>query len=229
MKSALLPVAWAFLTPLAAATGQKRSHPLVTVVSSSTASSNSYDFIIAGGGISGLTIADRLTEDPSVSVLVIEAGKFDSNEDSVLIPGAFFPVPYLWIPLPSVPQAALNGRSFNCPAGKVVGGGSVVNGMVFVRPEKGELETWSELGAKGWTWEDMLPYYKKSENFTAPEPAFERRANFSHIEEVHGYGGPVQTSFPNFFFEGSGRLLTSLTQFSHMQSSDCGYYYLALC
>jgi len=92
---------------------------------------------------------------------VLEAGPFDKNEDSVLVPGAFFPVPYLWLSLPSVPQTALHGRSFNVPAGRVVGGGSVVNGMVFVRPGKGELRAWEDLGAKGWNWDALLPYYKK--------------------------------------------------------------------
>ena len=96
-----------------------------------------------------------------MNVLVIEAGPFDKDEDGVLVPGAFFPVPYLWIPLPSVPQSALNGRSFNAPAGRVVGGSSVVNGMVFVRPGKDELEAWEDLGAKGWNWDALLPYYKK--------------------------------------------------------------------
>lgn len=94
-------------------------------------------------------------------MLVLETGPFDKDEDSVLVPGAFFPVPYLWLPLPSVPQTALNGRTFNVPAGRVVGGGSVVNGMVFVRPGKGELRAWERLGAKGWNWDALLPYYKK--------------------------------------------------------------------
>jgi choline dehydrogenase-like flavoprotein len=136
-----------------------------TIVSARTVDSTSYDFIIAGGGISGLTVADRLTEDPSVKVLVIEAGPFDRDEAGVLVPGQYMPVPYLWIPLLSTPQTALNGRSFNVPAGKVVGGGSVVNAMVFVRPGKEELRDWERLGAKGWDWDSLLPYYKKVSSF----------------------------------------------------------------
>jgi len=98
----------------------------------------------------------------TVKVLVIEAGPFDLGEDSVLIPGAFNPVPYLWIPLPSVPQEALNNRSFNVPLGRVVGGGSVVNAMVFARAGKGEYHDWEELGATGWDWDDLLPYFIKA-------------------------------------------------------------------
>ncbi|GAB1319975.1 hypothetical protein MFIFM68171_10185 [Madurella fahalii] len=186
------------------ATASRKAPSFATIVSPRIASNTAYDFIIAGGGISGLTVADRLTEDPSVNVLVIEAGPFDQDEESVLIPGAYFPVPYLWIPLPSIPQAALNGRSFNVPAGKVVGGGSVVNAMVFVRPGKAELGAWEKLGAKGWNWDSLLPYYKKSENSTAPDPDFARQANFSYVDEVHGHDGPVQVSLPNFYYPASG-------------------------
>ncbi|KAK4233272.1 oxygen-dependent choline dehydrogenase [Achaetomium macrosporum] len=183
---------------------------LATIVFPRTVDNTTYDFIIAGGGISGLTVADRLTEDPSVKVLVIEAGPFDRDEPGVLVPGEYFPVPYLWIPLPSTPQTALNGRSFNIPAGKVVGGGSVVNAMVFLRPGREELRDWERLGAKGWDWDSLLPYYKKAslsmldENSTAPDPEFARRANFSYVDDVHGHSGPVQVSFPNFYYPASG-------------------------
>jgi choline dehydrogenase len=93
--------------------------------------------------------------------LVIEAGPFDKGEDSVLIPGSFFPVPYLWLPLNSVPQEQLNNQTFSVPLGRVVGGGSVVNAMVFLRGGKQEYSHWEALGAKGWGWDDLLPYFIK--------------------------------------------------------------------
>lgn len=96
-----------------------------------------------------------------VNVLVIETGPFDKDEDSVLIPGAFNPVPYLWPDLISAPQTELNNRSFLVPAGRVVGGGSVVNGMVFVRAGKAEYAAWEKLGAEGWGWDGIFPYFKK--------------------------------------------------------------------
>ncbi|KAK4180905.1 putative GMC oxidoreductase [Triangularia setosa] len=156
-----------------------RAPEFATIVTPRTALENSYDFVIAGGGISGLTVADRLSEDPlgRFAVLVIEAGIFDQDEDNILIPGQFFtpfPFQYMYLPLPSVPQTALNNRSFNVPAGKVVGGGSVLNAMVY------------------------------SENFTVPDPTYAAAANFSFDPSVHGTSGPVQASFPNFHFEGSG-------------------------
>ncbi|KAK4674869.1 hypothetical protein QC763_124480 [Podospora pseudopauciseta] len=207
MRSQLLSLTVWLLAHKVVGTALGKAPEFATVVTPRTVLANSYDFIIAGGGISGLTVADRLSEDPSVKVLVIEAGIFDQDEDNILIPGQFFtpfPFQYMYLPLPSVPQTALNNRSFNVPAGKVVGGGSVLNAMVYVRPGAEELDAWELLGAKGWKWNDLLPYYKKSENFTAPDPAYAAAANFSFDPSVHGTTGPVQASFPSFHFEGSG-------------------------
>jgi choline dehydrogenase len=137
-----------------------------------------YDFIIAGGGIAGLTVADRLSENPkgkfltlsncrfyanvcTVSVLVIEYGPFDQREDGVMIPGAYFPVPYLWSPLMSTPQTALDRTSYGVPCGRVVGGGSVVNAMFWHRSDAALYRAWVELGATGWGWTDLFPYFKK--------------------------------------------------------------------
>ncbi|KAK4661056.1 hypothetical protein QC762_124480 [Podospora pseudocomata] len=207
MRSQLLSLTVWLLAHKVVGAALGKAPEFATVVTPRTVLANSYDFIIAGGGISGLTVADRLSEDPSVKVLVIEAGIFDQDEDNILIPGQFFtpfPFQYMYLPLPSVPQTALNNRSFNVPAGKVVGGGSVLNAMVYVRPGVEELDAWELLGAKGWKWNDLLPYYKKSENFTAPDPAYAAAANFSFDPSVHGTTGPVQASFPSFHFEGSG-------------------------
>ncbi|KAK4222134.1 putative GMC oxidoreductase [Podospora fimiseda] len=178
-----------------------------TLVKARTVTETQYDFIIAGGGIAGLTVADRLTEDPDVKVLVIESGPFDQDEYSLLTPGAFFttfPANYMWLPLPSTPQTALQNKVFNVPAGKVVGGGSVINAMVFTRPSKEQLKDWDTLGAKGWDWNSLLPYYKKSESFTPPDPAYAQAANFSFNPSVHGQDGPVEASYPNFAYPGAG-------------------------
>ncbi|KAL8369879.1 hypothetical protein RB595_000300 [Gaeumannomyces hyphopodioides] len=174
-----------------------------TAVSEAAVSKTEYDFVIAGGGISGLTVADRLTEDPNVNVLVIETGPFDKDEDSVLVPGAFFPVPYLWLGLTSAPQTELNNRTFAVPAGRAVGGGSVVNAMVFVRGGKTEYSHWEKLGAEGWSWDGLLPYFKKSENLTTPPAEFAAAANISWVEAAHGRDGPVRVSYPNYFFPGA--------------------------
>ncbi|KAL1794907.1 hypothetical protein ACET3X_006723 [Alternaria dauci] len=162
-----------------------------------------YDFVIVGGGIAGLTVADRLTENPDVTVLVVEYGPFDQKEDGVMIPGAYFPVPYLWLPLMSTPQTALNNKSFGVPCGRVVGGGSVVNAMFFHRSDAGLYNAWEELGAAGWGWADLLPYFKKSETFTAPDAEYAVRHNITWDAAVHGSDGPVQASYAPYDYPGS--------------------------
>ncbi|KAF4817340.1 Dehydrogenase xptC [Colletotrichum siamense] len=191
-----------------------------TIASREVAANTEYDFLIAGGGVSGLTVADRLTEDPNVNVLVIETGPFDKDEDSVLIPGAFNPVPYLWPNLISAPQTELNNRSFLVPAGRVVGGGSVVNGMVFVRAGKAEYAAWEKLGAEGWGWDGIFPYFKKSENFTAPPQDFADAANISWIDAAHGHSGPVQASYPNYFFPGAANFWQAALESGFTPSPD---------
>ncbi|KAF2106847.1 choline dehydrogenase-like protein [Lophiotrema nucula] len=162
-----------------------------------------YDFVIAGGGIAGLTVADRLSEDPDVSVLVIEYGPFDQREDGVMIPGAYFPVPYLWLPLLSTPQTALNGTVYSVPCGRVVGGGSVVNAMFFHRSSALEYDSWEALGATGFDFHSLLPYFKKSETFNEPDEEYAETHNITWDSSVHGFSGPVQTSFAPYDYPGS--------------------------
>ncbi|KAF1954478.1 choline dehydrogenase-like protein [Byssothecium circinans] len=162
-----------------------------------------YDFVVAGGGIAGLTVADRLTEDPNVSVLVIEYGPFDQQEDSVMVPGAYFPVPYLWLPLMSTPQTALANTSYGVACGRVVGGGSVVNAMFFHRAGAVEYDAWAQLGATRRGWEDLLPYFQKSEAFSRPEASYAASHNITWNDAVHGFDGPVETSFAPYDYPGS--------------------------
>lgn len=162
-----------------------------------------YDFIIIGGGIAGLTVADRLTENSNVTVLVIEYGPFDQKEDSVMVPGAYFPVPYLWLPLMSAPQTALEGTSYGVPCGRVVGGGSVVNAMFYHRSDAALYDAWEELGAAGWSWKDMLPYFKKSESFSEPDAKYAAKHNITWDASVHGSSGPVQVSYAPYDYPGS--------------------------
>ncbi|RYP43698.1 hypothetical protein DL768_009766 [Monosporascus sp. mg162] len=174
-----------------------------TRISRELVSATEYDFIIAGGGVSGLTVADRLTEDPSINVLVVEAGPFDDGEEGVTIPGAFNPAPYIWHSLTSQPQTALDSRTFLATCARVVGGGSTINAMVFLRGGEPEYAAWDKLGAKGWHWDGLLPYFKKSENLTLPTDEFAAEANISWVKPAHGNQGPVQASYPNYYFPGS--------------------------
>ncbi|KAK4207781.1 oxygen-dependent choline dehydrogenase [Rhypophila decipiens] len=184
----------------------------------SRASSN-YTFVIAGGGIAGLTLADRLTEDPSgehckiehlvltylylVTVLVIEAGPFDQGQDGILVPGAFAPYLYFWPNLVTAPQVGLDNRVFPAVCAQVVGGGSTINAMVYLRGTIVDYSQWEALGNPGWGWADLLPYFLKSENYTRPAASLAREANISWDETTRGHSGPVKYSYPNYFYPGS--------------------------
>ncbi|KAL3418008.1 GMC oxidoreductase [Phlyctema vagabunda] len=179
-----------------------------------------YDYIVVGGGTSGLVVANRLTEDPGVTVLVIEAGHFDKQEDFVTIPlitsgniqqlgagpeGGI----YDWN-LTGVPQPELKGRSVQTPAGKVVGGGSVLNGLVYNRGSKIEYDRWEELGNTGWNFDALLPYFKKAETFTPPDPAL----GIEYDPNYHGNTGFVESSFPRFVWPSTRNFINALKELS---------------
>ncbi|KAK1783209.1 hypothetical protein QBC45DRAFT_399999 [Copromyces sp. CBS 386.78] len=174
-----------------------------TVVDSWSAAICNYTFVIAGGGIAGLTLADRLTEDPNVSVLVIDAGPLDQGEDGILVPGSYAPFLYFWPNLMTTPQEGLNNRSVFTPIAQVVGGGSTINAMVFVRGKADDYNKWGAIGNPGLSWNSFLPFFLKSENFTRPDPSFAKAANISWDESVRGNGGPVQYTYPNYYYPGS--------------------------
>ncbi|KAH9905822.1 alcohol oxidase [Xylariomycetidae sp. FL2044] len=161
-----------------------------------------YDFVIIGGGTSGLSVADRLTENPDVSVLVLEYGPFDRKEPFITVPGLlnFSTSPYVFN-LTSTPQRELLNASFRVPAGGVVGGGTTVNGMFFDRGAAVDYDAWEELGNPGWGWEGLLPYFQKSENFTRADQAFSDEFEILADNSVHGFHGPVQSSYPVFQWE----------------------------
>ncbi|KAF1851313.1 GMC oxidoreductase [Cucurbitaria berberidis CBS 394.84] len=179
-----------------------------------------YDFIVAGGGIAGLTVADRLTENPNVTVLVIEYGPFDKREDAVMVPGAYFPVPYLWLPLMTTPQLALGGTSYGVPCGRVVGGGSVVNAMFFHRSDAKLYDAWEELGATGWSWTDLLPYFKKSETFNPPNAEYAAQHNITWDESLHGFDGPVQASYAPYDYAGSENFYNGVVSLGIQPAKD---------
>ncbi|RMY92052.1 hypothetical protein D0864_05961 [Hortaea werneckii] len=146
-----------------------------------------YDYVNIGGGTSGLTVANRLTEDPRVSVLVIEYGYLDNEEAGTTLPG--LPVPDKYVRTEeSVPQIGLNGRTSQFKTGAVVGG------MFFNRGSAEDYDSWEELGNPGWGWKDLLPYFKKSETFTPPslQIANEYADIISPDLAPHGTNGPQE-------------------------------------
>jgi choline dehydrogenase-like flavoprotein len=169
------------------------------VVEDATYLKSKYDYVIVGGGTSGLTVADRLTENPKINVLVIEYGYVDDQEPGVLVPGIAVPAKYSRNYV-SVPQPGLNGRTSPLYSGAVVGGGTVVNGMFFCRGSARDYDGWEKLGNPGWAWKDLLPYFKKSETFTPATKQLQQRFPISSDLGPHGTDGPVESSFPNFQF-----------------------------
>lgn len=162
---------------------------------------NEYDYIVVGSGTAGSAIANRLSELEDATVLVIEAGPLDQDEDIIRIPrnaGQAMGTQYDW-KYRTVASSTINNRAITVPAGKVVGGGTVLNGMAFDRGAASDYDAWVELGNEGWGWSDLLPWFKKSETFTPPEEPFATEYNITYDPAVHGTDGPVFASYPRFF------------------------------
>ena len=125
------------------------------------------DFVIIGSGSAGSAMAARLSEDGKHSVLVLEYGGTDAGP-FIQMPGALsFPMNmrrYDW-GYKSEPEPHLEGRELACPRGKVIGGSSSINGMVYVRGHAGDYDNWAENGAEGWSYSDVLPYFLRMENW----------------------------------------------------------------
>ncbi|KAI7334231.1 alcohol oxidase [Hortaea werneckii] len=175
----------------------------------------SYDYIVVGGGPAGLTVANRLSEDPEVNVLLLEAGPADSGELNIALPGMIgheIGSRYDWN-LSTTAQVSLNGAVRTVPQGRGLGGGTLINGMLWNRGGVGDYDAWVQLGNEGWSWEDLLPYFIKSETFT-PVTSEELALQFS-IEadmDVHGFDGPVQVSFPHYMWNSSAVLFGALNE-----------------
>ncbi|KAJ4983012.1 Glucose oxidase 2 [Stagonosporopsis vannaccii] len=151
-----------------------------------------YDYIIVGGGTSGLVVANRLSEDYNVSVAVIEAGGaelYNPNVTDTSKYGNAFGTAIDW-QYESVPQAFAGNAPQVLRAGKALGGTSNINGMTYLRAETVQIDAWEQIGNSGWSWESLLPYYKKSEYLQQPTASqLLRGASFD--PEAHGSAGPL--------------------------------------
>ncbi len=149
--------------------------------------SKSYDYIIVGGGSAGCVLANRLSADPHTSVLLIEAGGSDRN---LLYkwPAGFAKMTkgigsWGWS---TVPQKHMQDRVFWFTLPKVIGGGSTINAQIYTRGNRQDFDLWAQLGCKGWSYDDVLPYFRKAED------------NDTFNNETHGKGGLLGVSKPSF-------------------------------
>ncbi|KAJ5568668.1 Glucose-methanol-choline oxidoreductase C-terminal [Penicillium hetheringtonii] len=153
-----------------------------------------FDFLIVGGGTAGLVLASRLSDEPHIQVGVIEAGQIRLDDPKVKSPtgsGQMLGDPnYDWN-FKSIPQVGTNEKTYHIPRGKLLGGSSGINFMSYNRPSAEDIDDWADkLGLKGWTWSEMLPYFKRSENL---EPVRYNPA-CPIKSDAHGIGGPINTS-----------------------------------
>ncbi|KAL4792212.1 hypothetical protein BDV19DRAFT_381016 [Aspergillus venezuelensis] len=160
--------------------------------------STTFDFIICGGGTAGLTIAARLTENPNVTVGIVEAGKYQPNDPLIDTPLAFpqmFENPdYDWC-LYTAPQTANKNKIHHVPRGKTVGGSSAINYMMYVRGSLQDYDDWAALaGDEGWNAKNMAQYMRKHQTLEQVNPAAVNSSSPLDAE-FHGTSGPIHTSF----------------------------------
>ncbi|NRB35659.1 MAG: choline dehydrogenase [Rhodobacteraceae bacterium] len=172
-----------------------------------------FDYVIVGGGSAGSVLAARLSEDKDVTVCLLEAGG-QGNGLLVRMPAAVVaalpgqPMKLNNWAFQTVPQPGLNGRQGYQPRGKALGGSSAINAMLYVRGHRSDYDDWANLGNDGWSWDEVLPYFKRAE------------ANARGQDALHGAAGPLQVSDQVDPRSISRDFITAGTELQHRETDD---------
>ena len=145
-----------------------------------------YDYIIVGAGSAGCVLANRLSADAGMRVLLLEAGGMDNWIWFHIPVGYLFAIgnPRADWMFKTEPEAGLNGRSLNYPRGKVIGGSSAINAMIYMRGQAADYDHWRQLGLTGWGCDDVLPFFRKHED------------HFLGASDAHAVGGELRVEAP---------------------------------
>ena len=149
--------------------------------------SETADYVIVGAGTAGCVLANRLSADPNIRVLLLEAGGSDRHP-YVQAPVGFlktFQDPRFNWCFSTAPGAGVDGRAIFFPRGRVLGGSSSINGHLYVRGQHRDFDTWAQLGNRGWAYEDVLPYFRRAEDRSTGGDAYHGAGGPQHVSDIH--------------------------------------------